>query len=199
MDFRILFFIFIRCRFVYLENGIVQKHKPKKGDGIQKFTYRCDMGACAHIVPQLFIMMTSTISNYSGIFSLSSYFYIYTYNIKHFSGRKWSTFLVLYLIKIAFFFFFFFPFSLRLCLLVYIIYVCVCVCQSNNHYCLLLIRWDAIIIMLPSSIGSLSKFPFIGKIHRREKKRYQPSQLSNPIFRYSKHMIHIGKKLNRKC
>lgn len=134
-----ILFIYIRCR-LYIWKMELWKAWAKKGDGIQKFTYRCDMGAHARIVPQLFIVMTSTISNYLSaqyicVLSLSCSLAAF-FNINHFSGRKWSTFLVLYLIKIAFFF--------LLSSMLFVLYASVP--SSNNHYCLLLIRWDAIIL-----------------------------------------------------
>lgn len=74
---------------VQCENGRVQNAtNGKKGDGIQKFTYRCDMGARTHIVPQLFIVMTSTISNYSSIYSVILLLLPFKKKFKYFSGAK---------------------------------------------------------------------------------------------------------------
>lgn len=77
LDFGIFFSFFrsfMRCR-LYIWKMELYRTQAKKGDGIQKFTYRCDMGAHAHIVPQLFIVMTSTISNYSLIY-IQPFFFI---------------------------------------------------------------------------------------------------------------------------
>lgn len=69
----ISFSSFIRCRLNISKMEIVKCTSEKRGRHPKKFTYRCDMGAHAHIVPQLFIVMTSTISNYSLIYIYSAF------------------------------------------------------------------------------------------------------------------------------